>query len=216
MFTHADIWRAIDRLASETGFSASGLAKRAGLDPTTFNKSKRTGSDGKPRWPSTESIAKVLSVTARTMSEFMSIVEDTAGSPQNPAAMIPIIGMAQAGRAGFFDDSGYPVGTGWDEVAFPEYDGKIDRKNVYGLEVSGESMQPLYRDGDILVVAPAATVRRGDRVVLKTRKGEVMTKELVRQTASTIEVRSLNPDHDGRIFKPEDIAWIARILWVSQ
>ena len=216
MFTHSDIWRAIDRLAAETGYSASGLAKKASLDPTTFNKSKRTGADGKPRWPSTESIAKILAVTARTMSEFMSIVEDTAGTPQNPAALIPIIGMARAGRAGYFDDSGYPTGQGWDEVAFPEYDGKVDKKNVYGLEVSGDSMQPLYRSGDILILAPAATVRRGDRVVLKTRKGEVMAKELIKQTASIIELRSLNPDHDGRTFTPEDVSWIARILWVSQ
>ena len=59
---HDDIWRALDTLAAEHGMSASGLAKRSGLDATTFNRSKRTMPDGRARWPSTESLAKVLNV----------------------------------------------------------------------------------------------------------------------------------------------------------
>ncbi len=216
MFTHADIWRAIDRLASTSGFSASGLAKKAGLDPTTFNKSKRTGADGKPRWPSTESIAKILSVTGMTMTDFMGLLEDTAGQPAHPTHLIPLLGMAQAGRAGYFDDAGYPAGHGWDEISFPEYDSNVNEAHVYALEVSGDSMEPVYRNGDVIVLAPGATVRRGDRVVLRTKGGEVMAKQLVKQTASKIELKSLNPDHDDRTFPMEDIVWIARIMWVSQ
>ena len=60
MLTHAQIWSAIDRLAARAGLTASGLARRAGLDPTTFNKSKRMTAAGRARWPSTESIAKAL------------------------------------------------------------------------------------------------------------------------------------------------------------
>jgi phage repressor protein C with HTH and peptisase S24 domain len=216
MFTHSDIWRAIDRLASTSGYSASGLAKKAGLDPTTFNKSKRTAADGKPRWPSTESIAKILSVTGLTMSDFMGLIEDTAGKPSRPTRMIPILGMAQAGSAGYFDDAGYPAGTGWDEVAFPEYDSTVDDSHIYALEITGDSMQPLYRNGDLIVLAPGAPIRRGDRVVVRTRGGEVMAKELVKQTSSKIELKSLNPDHDDRTFKMNEVAWVARILWVSQ
>ena len=57
MMTHHDIWRGIDLLAESRGLSASGLARKAGLDPTTFNRSKRLTAAGKERWPSTESIA---------------------------------------------------------------------------------------------------------------------------------------------------------------
>ena len=77
MLTHAQIWDAIDALASRHGYSPSGLAKHAGLDPTSFNKSKRHSPDGKPRWPSTESISKILSVTEETMSSFVKIVEQS-------------------------------------------------------------------------------------------------------------------------------------------
>lgn len=75
MFTHEDIWRGIDRLASSFGYSPSGLAKQAGLDPTSFNKSKRISPDGKPRWPSTESISKILAVTGATLSDFISLMD---------------------------------------------------------------------------------------------------------------------------------------------
>jgi phage repressor protein C with HTH and peptisase S24 domain len=76
MFTHDDIWKAIDLLAAEYGYSPSGLAKKAGLDPTTFNKSKRLSADGKPRWPSTESISKILAVTNCTMAEFFALLDE--------------------------------------------------------------------------------------------------------------------------------------------
>ena len=67
---------------------------------------------------------------------------------------------AQAGRDGFFDDAGYPTGTGWDAIDFPN----VGDPNAYALEISGDSMEPVYRDGDIIIVSPAANVRRGDRV----------------------------------------------------
>src|SRR5687767_15781797 len=73
MLQHADVWRGIDRLAAKHGLSASGLARRAGLDPTAFNPSKRITREGRPRWPSTESVAKVLTVTGESFSSFVNL-----------------------------------------------------------------------------------------------------------------------------------------------
>lgn len=215
MYTHSDIWRAIDRLANTHGYSASGLAKKAGLDPTTFNKSKRISADGKPRWPSTESIAKILSVTGATMSDFFNLIDlpAAANAPVEPG--LPVIGFAQAGRAGFFDEDGYPVGDGWDTVAFPAPRGRSGGK-PYALKISGESMAPLYRDGDVIVVEPGAEIRKGDRVVVKTLGGEVMAKHLLRHTADRIELASLNDAHDDITLSIDQVTWMARIVWVSQ
>ncbi len=77
-------------------------------------------------------------------------------------------------------------------------------------------MEPAYRDGTIIMVSPAASIRRGDRVVVKTRDGEVMVKELKRRTAKTIELRSVNPEHAERTLPVRDVVWIARIIWASQ
>jgi phage repressor protein C with HTH and peptisase S24 domain len=209
MLTHAQIWTALDRLAARAGLSPSGLAKRAGLDPTTFNKSKRVTPDGRARWPSTESVAKALAATGTTIDTFVQLIEETG---RVTLQSVPLIGFAEAGAGGYFDDGGFPVGKGWDEIAFPS----VDDEHAYALEISGDSMQPAYRDGDVIVVSPAAPIRRGDRVVLKTKDGEVTVKELKRRTSKSIELRSLNPDHKERTIPVRDVAWIARIMWASQ
>ena len=98
---------------------------------------------------------------------------------------MPLIGLAEAGAGGYFDDGGFPVGKGWDEIAFPA----VNDENAYALEISGDSMEPAYRDGDVIIVSPAASMRRGDRVAVKTRDGEVMVKELKRRTAERVELQ---------------------------
>jgi len=214
---HDEIWRALDTLAAENGLSASGLAKRAGLDPTTFNPSKRKMPDGRSRWPSTESVAKVLDATGATLENFTSLVTGaralaTGGPARNAIRRIPLIGLVQAGADGFFDDGGYPVGGGWDEVSLPE----IADPNAYALEISGDSMEPVFRDGDLVIVSPMAPIRRGDRVVVRTVRGEVMAKQLARRSARRVELRSLNPVHRDYVFDLTDIAWLHRIVWASQ
>ena len=211
MLSHERIWTALDALAERHGLTASGLARRAGLDPTAFNKSKRCGADGRDRWPSTESLAKVLDATGSSLDEFMNLVRGNTPAAEDS---LPLLGFAQAGSGGFFDDGGFPVGQGWDVVDFPTQ--PANRPGLYALEVQGDSMMPLYRDGDVLIVEPGAQVRRGDRVVVRTREGEVMAKLLNRQTSQTLELMSLNPDHPDRSFDMSEIDWIARIIWASQ
>lgn len=208
MFSHHDIWNALDRLAQNLSTSPSGLARQAGLDPTTFNKSKRRSSSGKDRWPSTESLAKVLATVGMSFEDFARFA-DQAGA-HGPA--IPVIGLAQAGDHGFFDDAGFPVGGSWDDVRVPG----LRDESVYCLEIAGDSMSPVLRAGDKVLVAPAETVRRGDRVVVKTREGEIMAKELSLINETKIDLISLNSDYPNRSFMLTEIQWVARIVWVSQ
>ena len=86
MLTHKQIWSAIDALAAKNRLSPSGLAKLAGLDPTTFNKSKRGAPNGKLRWPSTESISKVLAATGASLEDFVALVGRDGGAPRTRAA----------------------------------------------------------------------------------------------------------------------------------
>src|SRR6266704_5721551 len=135
MLTHAQIWAALDRLAARSGLSASGLAKRAGLDPTTFNRSKRITPEGRARWPSTESIAKALAATGTGIDAFVELI--TAAAPA-PGRAVPLIGLAEAGAQGYFDDGGFPAGSGWDEIPFPA----VNDEHAYALEVSGDLLAP--------------------------------------------------------------------------
>ncbi|TWG99937.1 phage repressor protein C with HTH and peptisase S24 domain [Mesorhizobium sp. J18] len=216
MLSHEQVWAAIDALAARYSLSPSGLARKAGLDSTAFNKSKRCSADGRPRWPSTESLSKIMEATGSSFEEFVALVKAQAGPGGLPrhinAPTVPLIGFAQAGAGGFFDDAGFPVGEGWEHIELPAGTGE----GSYALQVQGESMLPLYRDGDILIVEPGAPVRRGDRVVVKTTGGEVMAKVLLRQTTRSIELVSINIEHPNRVLERGEIEWIARIVWASQ
>jgi phage repressor protein C with HTH and peptisase S24 domain len=206
--THDQVWTALDRLAERAGLSASGLAKKSGLDPTTFNKSKRVTSDGRERWPSTESVSKALTATASSIDSFVQLIGDAEQTVQS----VPLLGLALAGAAGHFDEAGFPAGKGWDEAGLPA----VSDEHAYALEISGDAMNPAYRDGDIIVVSPGTPIRRGDRVVVKSKAGEVMLRELKRRTAKSLELQSLNANHPDRTFAAAEVQWIARIVWVSQ
>lgn len=203
---HTELWKAVDLLAERHGLSPSGLARRAGLDATAFNKSKRVMSDGSPRWLSTESLMKALGAVGVSLEDFAALAEGRQGHTAR------LLGFAKAGNDGYFDDAGFPVGDGWEEVRFPG----LGNETVYALEVTGDSMEPVYRNGDRIVIAPGAAVRRGDRVVARTRDGEVLAKVLGRQTERSVELLSLNPAYAPREVPRANLSWMARILWASQ
>ncbi|MBI4185214.1 MAG: helix-turn-helix transcriptional regulator [Proteobacteria bacterium] len=210
MLTHEDIWRAIDRFAQANGLSPSGLARRSGLDPTTFNKSKRITRDGKPRWPSTESLAKILAATGRGIADFVAFVgEGRGGAPQR---RIPLIALALAQAPDAFDAEGRPAGGSWDEIPFPD----LDSAAAFAVEIGGDGLTPVYRDGDVIVVVPGASLRRSDRVLVRTRVGEVLIMRLSRQSARRVELRALAGNGPARTLAVEDIAWMGRVVWASQ
>jgi phage repressor protein C with HTH and peptisase S24 domain len=213
MLTHAQLWTALDRLAARAGLSPSGLAKAAGLDPTSFNKSKRITPEGRERWPSTESVAKALTATHTSVDIFVQLIGE---SGHIVAQAMPLIGFAQmtstAESSGAFDDAGIPVGKAWDQIAFPD----IDDENTYAIEVSGNALEPTYRDGTTLIVSPNASIRRGDRVVVKTKDGKVTVSELKRRTSKLIELRSLDAAPAERTISLRDVLWMQRVLWTSQ
>ncbi len=130
----------------------------------------------------------------------------------NPLIYIPLIGFAQAGSQGYFEKGGYPIDAQWDEIPFP---GFADPK-VYALEINGDSMEPVFRDGDTIVVSPSANIRRGDRVVLKTTDGEVMAKILQRQSTKRVELMSISSMQQDRTIDIEKVEWMSRIIWASQ
>ena len=211
MLTHKQVWNAIDVIAERYGYSASGLAKKSGLDPTSFNPSKRNGPDGRPRWPTMESVSRLLQASGAGIDEFSELLTGRRGQPPK-RKLIPLLGFARAGKGGYFDDSGFPEGNGWDEIEVPG----VTDQNAYALEITGDSMMPVYREGDTIIVSPAAASRKGDRVVVRTADGQVMAKILQRQTSKTLELGSFNPSHATKTLNMKDIDWIARILWASQ
>jgi phage repressor protein C with HTH and peptisase S24 domain len=208
--SHSQLWKAIDSLARHEGLSVSALARRAGLDATSFNPSKRfgPGEPPRPRWPSTESLTRILAATGLSLGEFAAL----ARGGVERAAAIPLLGMAQAGQDGYFDDAGLPVGDGWEQTDLPR-----PKDSLLSLRIVGDSMDPLYREGDRIIVDREATeVRKGDRVVVRTTGGETLAKEIGALTAQVVTLASVNPAYGTRTLARNEIVWMGRILWVSQ
>ena len=208
--THARLWDAVDALARREGLSPSGLARRAGLDATSFNPSKRfgPGQPPRPRWPSTESLMQVLATADLSLGAFADLAGDASDTPVS----IPLLGLARAGQDGFFDDAGLPTGDGWDQTELPAH-----KDSLFSLTIDGDSMEPVYRPGDRVIVDLDATeVRRGDRVVVRTAEGETLAKEIAALNGREVVLASVNPHYEPRILPRGQIRWMARILWVSQ
>lgn len=213
MFTHAEMWRGIDSLAKHHGLTPSGLARRAGLDPTTFNPSKRITKQDKARWPSTESLAKILTATGTSLEQFVAMVGgDGTTDPARSAHRIPCVAFDQADQPALFDPAGYPVGELWDEVEFPN----LPDRHAYAIEVRGDAFRPFFRDGDILVVSPASDVRRHDRVLVRLRSGELLIGTLRRRSAQRLELTTIEEDGEDRTLANREVDWLARIVWASQ
>ncbi len=210
MLSHKQIWGAIDALASRYGHSPSGLARAAGLDPTTFNKSKRLGPNGRLRWPSTESISKILQVTGATFEEFVAFISRGGGS-RYPSRMLPLLKMKDAAKKKVFDDDGRPVRKAWGRLAFPD----LGDEAAFAFEVGGGSGVPVFPDGSVVVVSPEAKLKKGDYVVLKGKTGCSIGR-FVKRTAKRIDVKSLNGSQPDEAIDRAAVEWVARIVWVRR
>lgn len=205
MLTHSQIWTAIDTLAQRHGLTPSALAKRAGLDATTFNRSKRQGADGHPRWPSTESIAKILAATGVGVDEFLAIITSEPGPSHLPFQFADHL------TADAFDDEGRPQGAGWDRIE--PLQGL--RGDSFAIGLACDRFAPAYKQGDMIIASPSAPRRRGDRVLLLATDGSLMIGELGLETAMQVRLRGLSGE-ELPAHKTKDIRLLARILWLSQ
>ena len=210
LFTHPQVWAGIDKLAQLKGWSPSRLAREAGLDPTTFNKSKRHTNQAKPRWPSTESLAKILAATSTSLESFITLMADDASNEHEmPSKRLRCFGYNDVAGADLFDEAGFPTDADWDEIDFPG----VNDKHAFALEVQGNRLFPVFRDGDILIVLPGTNVRRGDRVLLKTKSKELQAGILSRRSAQRLQIEVFGENGGNAMIPLNDVAWLSRVVW---
>lgn len=212
VLTHDQIWKGIDRLALRNQMSPSGLAKRSGLDPTTFNKSKRITKEGKLRWPSTESLAKILDATNTTIGDFVGLLDNGVNGSIGVAARLKCIPYGQIASSEALDESGYPHNGDWDEIEFPS----IDDSNAYIVELDEDIEPPVFRAGDLLVVSPSSSIRRYDRVLARRKSGHLTIAIMIRRTAQRVTFGSITGSTPEFVADIGELSWMARVVWASQ
>ncbi|MFM9940665.1 MAG: helix-turn-helix transcriptional regulator [Hyphomicrobiaceae bacterium] len=216
-FTHAWIWQAIDTLASRRGLTPSALARLAGLDPTTFNRSKRVTPEGRPRWPSTESIAKVLEATGTSLDEFAALdFDQPATSKSNTTSEelsnVPLVGeVRDAAIDGLAKTSLIDL-----HKRRPSRAGSDLAGSRFALAVADSSLEPAYSQGNTLIASIAEIAHSGDRVVVQPLRGQAIPGLLVRSTRSIIELAAFRPSRDIFELPRTEVRWIARIIWARQ
>jgi phage repressor protein C with HTH and peptisase S24 domain len=84
-------------------------------------------------------------------------MENTESAPI-AGKLIPVINKVPAGYPADFDDLGYPPGAADDYVRCPD----LHDAHAFAVRVVGDSMEPKYREGDIVIFSPARQVENGD------------------------------------------------------
>ena len=202
------VWSAVDNLAKSLGMSPSGLAKKSGLDSTTFNRSKRKRPDGKNRWPSLDSLNKVFEFCNITFEEFYKYGE-TDNPPEN-LNTIPYIKLSGVSKREYCQD-GEICTANWETICFPD-----GTKNLYAMEIDNTDYAPLYKFGTTLILAKHSEIRRNDRVAVFKKDGAFLLAEFIRRKPRTLELQNLNAPEESFSETIDDILFLSRIVWASQ
>lgn len=205
---YEQVWDAVDKLARINGLSPSGLAKKAGLDATTFNKSKRVRPDGKKRWPSLDSINKILEACNVTFDQFYNLID--SGLEPEATNAVPVRRLSQLTKDTKISDARL-VTESWNRTLFP-----TPQANLYAIDLDDNIFEPFYRFGSTIILSKDPEIRRGDRIMLLMKNGDIKIKEFIHRTASALILCDLaNPENESTI--PLSETKLAnRILWAGQ
>ena len=145
---------------------------------------------------SDELLARIAKALGTKVSEIHAAAEDRAVYNADPAGKlrtfrdVPVVGTAQLGDNGFWEELEFPVGHGDGYITYPAKD-----PQTYALRVRGDSMRPRIKSGEFIVAEPHTPPQPGDDVVVKTKSGRSMVKELLYMRDNEVALGSINQDH---------------------
>lgn len=128
---------------------------------------------------------------------------------------VPVLGVAAASNSG---DGAFNI-----ESTIVDYGRRppalASARDVYGLYIASDSMEPVYRRGDLVYVRPRLPARPGDDVIIYVPRdnGEppaCFIKRLVRRTAERLIVQQFNPERE--IEFPLERTEIHRVLTLGE
>jgi SOS-response transcriptional repressor LexA len=204
------LYRDLMRMKPEE-LTPNAWAVKAGVSRTVWTDMRRHGN------PSRRTLEKLLAAAGSSLAEFEALRIGEASHPGGPdgsgvgdalaqpwrAAPLPPVPLFAAASAGEWQDDGR--GVGLSELDLGNAAGQLARpaslagdREAYGVTVAEGSMWTRFRLGRPLLVSPAAAVAAGDDVLVRLAgegpKPNILIKELVRRSASGVELRQFNPD----------------------
>ncbi len=119
-----------------------------------------------------------------------------------PGSMVPVINRVSAGYPVDYDDMGYPPGGADDYVRCPD----LHDPNAFAVRVVGDSMEPKYKQGDIIVFSPNITVNNGDDCFVRMADPHETTfKQIFFNEDGTVRLQPRNNKYAPLILPPGKI-----------
>ena len=123
--------------------------------------------------------------------------------------LVPIINKVAAGYPAEFNDLDYPVGIADDYVRAPD----LHDPNAFAVRVVGDSMEPKFFEGDIVVFSPAAEVHNGDDCFVRfTLPHETTFKRVFFEADKQIRLQPRNENYSPTIVDGRRINGIYRAI----
>ncbi|NLH17565.1 MAG: LexA family transcriptional regulator [Phycisphaerae bacterium] len=123
--------------------------------------------------------------------------------------MIPVVNKVSAGYPIDFDDMGYPVGIADEYVRCPD----LHDPNAFAVRVIGDSMEPKFRQGDIVVFSPSIAVQNGDDCFVRfLHPHESTFKRVFFEKDNTIRLQPRNEMHPPLFVEANRINGIFRAV----
>jgi SOS-response transcriptional repressor LexA len=141
--------------------------------------------------------------------------DDRAEAERGDLRRVPVINKVAAGQPQEFTDLGYPVGVADEYVGAPA---ELTDPHAFAVRVEGDSMEPKYHEGDIVLFSPAADVRPGDDCFVRfamiggPRDGEITFKRVFYDAEDVIRLQPINERYAPMLAKPGQIAGIFRAV----
>ncbi|MFQ5912423.1 MAG: helix-turn-helix domain-containing protein [Nitrospinota bacterium] len=127
-------------------------------------------------------------------------------------ALVPIVGHVSGGDSeNLWGDGDFPVGTGFDQLSCAS---DLSDANAFALEVRGDSMAPVFRNGAVVIVSPNRQVKSGDFAVVRTQEGKSHFK-MVWLESDQVRLTSINPAEPPMVFRTRDVRWIYPVVWAK-
>ena len=116
--------------------------------------------------------------------------------------MIPLINSVIAGYPQCFTDLDYPVSIADDYIRCPD----VHDPQAFAARIVGDSMEPKYREGDIVVFSPKRRAENGsDCFVRFALDNETTIKRVYQDEGGTIRLQPLNGAYPEQTCQAEDI-----------
>ena len=221
----------VSRLLKENGMTKAALAKESGIPYTTLDSMLKRDTDtsrlevifrmAKALGTSVEALVfdeesedsispeekRILELysllDSRGKNTVLSLLESQAPYGKHPAT-IPLYAAPAA--------AGEPLPMASDEVEeMPYREGEIPKGASLGIPISGDSMEPLLKDGDVVYVDGEKTIASG-QIGIFLLNGESLCKQFVVKEGRTFLV-SLNPKYDPiPILESDDLRLVGKVV----